>query len=102
VLLRALWQAAWLDAHANAYAQQQQQQQHSLNDAGQQQKQQQQQQQGLALLQASLQAVEQQFESFLQEAHAAGWRADQLVVRVGTSRLQQLPLAGSESDGVMG
>lgn len=107
VLLRALWQAAWLDAHAaqwegGAHTQHgQQQPQHELiGDVqdGVNHHQQKQQQQRRALLQASLQAVDQQFDSFVKEAEAAGWKAEQLVLRVGASRVQQLSPAGSDFD----
>jgi hypothetical protein len=102
VLLRALWQAAWLDAHAGKHHQQQhhhqQQQQHGehstgLNGVGGQESlsgEQLRGQQDLVLLQKSLQAVDQQFGSFIQEAEAAGWRTDQLVLKVGPSRVQQV------------
>jgi hypothetical protein len=100
VLLRALWQAAWLDAHAGKHQQHQhhQQQQHGehskgsngLNEQGSLSGEQLQGQQDLVLLQKSLQAVDQHFGSFIQEAEAAGWRTDQLVLKVGPSRVQQI------------
>jgi len=108
VLLRALWQAAWLEAHADKDWQvlqhQQQEAQWSHNGQGlplERQQQEQQQRQHLLLLQASLQALDKEFGGFIRDAQAAGWRTEQLVLKVGSSRVQQLLTAGSESDDVL-
>jgi hypothetical protein len=88
-LLRALWQAAWLEAHYPAAAAAQRQ--GGGDDP-------------LALLQAAQDAAAVQFEGFLQEAAAAGWRPDQVVLRAGDYRLAQdggvsgAAGAGSDSD----
>jgi hypothetical protein len=97
VLLRALWQAAWLDAHSQPLVQQ-----HARNGNDQQP----QQQDELGLLLASLEALQQQYDGFVEAARATGWRTDQVVLRAGPHRLQAYSGAGggvgavaSSSDG---
>jgi hypothetical protein len=110
VLLRALWQAAWLDAHSKGALPQQQQhvgaslhqgggmqQQHYQQHSGMQHQGQQQEQ--LALLQASLEAMRAEFDGFVSSARALGWVTDQVVLKVGGSRVAALLVpAGSDSD----
>jgi hypothetical protein len=111
VLLRALWQAAWLDAHFKGAlppqqqqhvgtmqqdGNMQQQQQHYQHQGGMQQWDQQREQ--LALLRASLEAMRTEFDGFVSSAQAVGWVTDQVVLKVGSSRVAQLMPAGSDSD----
>jgi hypothetical protein len=96
VLLRALWQAAWLDAHLKGALPQQQQhyqQQDSMQQHGHTQQQEQ-----LALLRASLEAMHAEFDGFVSSAQAVGWVTDQVVLKVGSSRVAALMPAGSDSD----
>eukprot|EP00882_Tetradesmus_deserticola_P033266 GHRQ01037983.1.p1 GENE.GHRQ01037983.1~~GHRQ01037983.1.p1 ORF type:complete len:195 (+),score=68.17 GHRQ01037983.1:154-738(+) len=76
-LLRAIWQAAWLDSNTVATQQPLQQQQQR----------QQQQCSNTALLKSSLDALDGQFGEFLQEAHGLGWNTDVGVFRVGKTRV---------------
>lgn len=86
VLLRALWQAAWLEAHASeigagskaaGYQNLSSRVPTGHNSSS-----------GVELLCASVEAMGQQYGEFVLQAQAAGWDTDNLVSKVGTYRLQ--------------
>ena len=69
-MLRAMWQAAWLERHCSGLEQADQQQQ----------------------LAASLTALEEQWPDFATQAAAAGWQFERAVLPLGTTRLRVLPV----------
>lgn len=82
-MLRALWQAHWLAEHAHTHASAGHAKSSNGNGNGSSSSSGKE-----ALLAASLQALEQQFDGFLSEATQAGWDCDKVLVRPGHLQLR--------------